>query len=58
MSGTTTWSRSTFPPRSADAAAIDVMTGELPRMRFGPGFEAPVAWQRPLPGVGGRGPAK
>ena len=26
------------------------MTGELPRVRFGPGVEGPVAWLRSLPG--------
>ena len=32
------------------AAAIDTMTGELTRVRFGPGIEGPVAWLRGLPG--------
>src|SRR5450755_2576751 len=36
--------------RSTHAAAIDVMTGELVRERFGPGVEAPVAWLAGLPG--------
>jgi transposase len=30
--------------RSTDGAAIDVSTGELFRVRFGPGVEGPVAW--------------
>jgi hypothetical protein len=36
--------------RSAHAAAIDVMTGELSRVRFGPGIEAPVGWLKTLSG--------
>jgi transposase len=36
--------------RSAHAAAIDVMTGELSRMRFGPGVQAPVQWLQELSG--------
>jgi transposase len=36
--------------RSAYAAAIDVMTGELTRVRFGPGIETPVDWLRTLSG--------
>jgi transposase len=36
--------------RSTHAAAVDVMSGELTRMRFGPGVEAPVAWLQSLPG--------
>jgi transposase len=36
--------------RSAHAAAIDVMTGELSRVRFGSGIETPVDWLRTLPG--------
>jgi hypothetical protein len=31
-------------------AVIDVMTGELTRVRFGPGVEAPVAWLQQLRG--------
>lgn len=39
--------------RSAHAAAVDVMTGELSRMRFGPGVDGPVAWLgSPGAGVG------
>ena len=36
------------------AAAIDVMTGELTRVRFGPGVEGPVAWlaRAARPGAG------
>src|SRR4029077_3961619 len=37
------------------AAAIDAMTGELVRARFGPGLREPVAWLGRLGGpVGGR----
>jgi transposase len=36
--------------RSAHAAAIDVMSGELTRMRFGGGVTAPVQWLGSLPG--------
>jgi transposase len=36
--------------RSIHAAAIDVMSGELRRARFGPGVETPVDWLRTLPG--------
>jgi transposase len=34
----------------AHAAAIDVMTGELRREKFGPGIDAPLAWLGALPG--------
>ena len=36
--------------RSTHAAAVDVMSGELVRMRFGPGVDGPVAWLGELPG--------
>jgi transposase len=36
--------------RSTHAAAIDVMTGELTRARFGPGVQEPVAWLAALAG--------
>jgi transposase len=36
--------------RSAHAAAINLMTGELTRARFGPGIETPVAWLKTLDG--------
>jgi transposase len=35
--------------RSTHAAAIDVLTGELRRARFGPGSEEPIAWLKQLP---------
>jgi transposase len=50
MTGTMTWGGFDVHARSSHAAAIDVMTGELSRMRFGCGFEAPVAWLGSLPG--------
>ena len=45
-----TWVGFDVHARSADAAAIDVMTGELSRARFGAGFQTPVAWLCSLPG--------
>ena len=50
MSGTMTWVGLDVHARSTHAAAIDSMTGELTRLRFGPGVEAPVAWLPGLPG--------
>jgi transposase len=50
MTGTMTWVGFDVHARSSHAAAIDVMTGELSRVRFGAGFEAPVAWLGSLPG--------
>ena len=50
MSGTMTWVGLDVHARSTSAAAIDVMSGELRRVRFGPGVEAPVAWLEGLPG--------
>jgi transposase len=44
MAGTMTWVGLDVHARSTDAAAIDTMTGELTRMRFGPGTEGPLAW--------------
>ena len=48
MPGTMTYVGFDVHARSAHAAAIDVMTGELSRMRFGPGVEAPIEWLRSL----------
>src|SRR3954451_11460997 len=45
-----TWVGLDVHARSTHAAAIDVMTGELTRLRFGPGVEAPVMWLGELPG--------
>ena len=50
MTGTMTWVGLDVHARSTHAAAIDSLTGELPRMRFGPGVEEPVAWLGELPG--------
>jgi transposase len=50
MSGTMTWVGMDVHARSTHAAAIDVMSGELVRMRFGPGVEGPVGWLQELRG--------
>jgi transposase len=50
MAGTMTWVGLDVHARSTHAAALDVMSGELSRARFGPGVEAPVAWLQGLPG--------
>lgn len=50
MSGTMTWVGLDVHARSTHAAVLDLATGELSRMRFGPGTEAPVAWLQSLPG--------
>jgi len=50
MPGTMTYVGFDVHARSTHAAVIDVMTGELSRVRFGPGVDAPVDWLRTLPG--------
>jgi transposase len=50
MSGTMTWVGFDVHARSTHGAAIDSMTGELTRMRFGPGVEGPLAWLAELAG--------
>src|SRR4051812_7138861 len=50
MAGTMTWVGLDVHARSTHAAAIDTMTEELTRPRFGPGTDAPVAWLQALPG--------
>jgi transposase len=50
MAGTMTWVGLDVHARSTHGAAVNVMTGELTRMRFGPGVEAPVDWLGSLPG--------
>src|ERR1700677_1576474 len=50
MAGTMTWVGLDVHARSTHAAAIDALTGELSRVRFGVGVEAPLAWLRSLPG--------
>jgi len=44
VTGTVTWAGLDVHARSTHAAAIDVLTGELTRARFGAGHEAAVAW--------------
>jgi transposase len=44
LTGTMTWVGLDVHARSTHAAAIDVVTGELTRARFGAGNEAVVAW--------------
>ena len=50
MSGTMTWVGFDVHARSTHGAAIDTMSGELSRVRFGPGIDGPVAWLAELPG--------
>jgi transposase len=50
MTGTMTWVGLDVHARSTHGAAIDTMTGELSRVRFGAGVEAPIAWLRELRG--------
>jgi hypothetical protein len=45
-----TWAGLDVHARSTHAAAIDTLTGELTRVRFGPGVDAPAEWLRRLPG--------
>src|SRR4051794_23387680 len=45
-----TWAGLDVHARSTHAAAIDVLTGELRRARFGPGVEDVVAWLAELSG--------
>jgi transposase len=47
---TVTWVGMDVHARSTHAAAINLFSGEIERMRFGPGVEAPVAWLGQLPG--------
>lgn len=50
MSPTMTWVGFDVHARSTHGAAIDSMTGELSRVRFGPGVEGPLAWLSELAG--------
>ena len=50
MTGTMTWAGLDVHARSTHAAAVDVLTGELVRARFGPGVEGVVGWLASLPG--------
>jgi transposase len=49
MTGTMTFAGLDVHARSTHAAAIDVLTGELQRARFGVGSELVVEWLRGLP---------
>jgi transposase len=48
MTGTMTWVGLDVHARSTHAAAIDTMTGELVRKRFGAGVDEPIAWLQSL----------
>jgi transposase len=50
LHGTMTWVGLDVHARSTHAAAIHALTGELERVRFGPGAEPVVAWLAGLPG--------
>lgn len=50
MSGTMTWVGFDVHARSTHGAAINSLTGELERVRFGPGLGGPLAWLAELPG--------
>ena len=50
MTTTMTWVGFDVHARSTHGAAIDTLTGELTRMRFGPGIDGPVGWLSELPG--------
>jgi len=50
MPGTMTYVGMDVHARSIHAAAIDVMTGELTRVRFGAGLDTPVDWLKTLNG--------
>ena len=47
---TVTWVGMDVHARSTHAAAVNLVSGEIERMRFGPGVQAPVAWLSELPG--------
>jgi len=47
---TVTWVGMDVHARSTHAAAINLLTGEVKQMRFGPGTETAVAWLGELPG--------
>ena len=50
MTGTVTWVGMDVHARSTHAAAMNLLSGEIERRRFGPGVEAPVAWLSELAG--------
>ncbi len=49
MQGTMTWVGMDVHARSTHGAAIESLTGELHRVRFGPGTEEVIAWLAGLP---------
>lgn len=49
MTGTMTFVGMDVHARSTHAAAVNVMTGELTRIRFGEGLGDPIAWLESLP---------
>lgn len=49
MTGTMTWVGLDVHARSTHGAAIHSLTGELERVRFGPGTDAVVGWLAELP---------
>jgi transposase len=50
LNGTMTWVGLDVHARSTHGAAINSLTGELERVRFGPGADPVVAWLMELPG--------
>src|SRR4051812_24228253 len=50
MAGTVTWVGFDVHARSAHGAAVNVVTGELVRARFGSGVDEPLGWLQRLPG--------
>jgi hypothetical protein len=50
MAGTMTWVGMDVHARLTHAVAIDAMTGELVRRKFGPGVDEVVGWLQGLPG--------
>ena len=54
MTGTMTWVGMDVHARSTHAAAIDAMTGELVRRKFGPGVDEVVGWLQACRAPSGR----
>jgi transposase len=50
LAGIVTWAGLDVHARSTHAAAVNALTGELSRARFGPGIDEPIAWLHSLPG--------
>ena len=50
MAGTVTWVGLDVHARSTHGAAVDLLTGELSRARFGSGYDAVIGWLKQLPG--------